>query len=429
MNKALAGSGDIATLERYIHSYSETRSKTLELCAPLEIEDFVVQPWEDISPIKWHLAHTTWFFENFVLKPYDKGYVEFSPHYGKLFNSYYKSVGEHWDKKKRGELSRPGLSKILSYRKRVDQRMERLLRSFSIRSHQGDCSYMEIIKLIEIGIHHEQQHQELMLMDIKGILFQDPEYGVYAKYSPFNTRVSDGVEAWISITGGIESFGKCDENCDGSFAYDNEKPRHQRLVEPSLVRSKLVTNKEFLEFIDDGGYRNPSLWLSLGWDWVRREGVKHPLYWIENQEGFEEFTLYGKMELEPNFPVHHISFFEADAFAKWKGMRLPTEFELESVCRSLKEDWGPEGFHCVETNKPVYGLWCWSEDQYRPYPGYQNYQGSLGEYNCKFMCNQFVLRGGCFATPKGHFRPTYRNFYEPWQRWMFSGLRLAKSFS
>ena len=396
-----------------LEEYARIRKRTLEICSPLTIEDHVVQPFAETSPPKWHLAHTTWFYEKFILENI-RGYRVFNERFNHLFNSYYKGAGKHWVRSKRGDLSRPGLGEILEYRRRVDAEIEKRL--------EGQYLGKEALELLEIGIHHEMQHQELLLMDIKAILSLDPEKRPYASASLAQSeRAQPNQELWIEVPAGNFEMGAREKD----FSYDNERPRHRCLLQTRLVSRKFVTNGDYLEFIEDGGYQRPEHWLSLGWDWVQEGQIELPLYWKKTERGFKETTLCGEFSLEREWPVQNISFFEADAFAKWKGCDLPSEAELEFLDNNREEVRPSCAYHALNPWETG-ALWAWTKDQYAPYPGHRPYGGMLGEYNRKFMCNQFVLRGGCFATPKGHWRPSYRNFYEPWQRWMFSGIRLAK---
>lgn len=402
---------EFATYDDLIKSFQRTRAKSLEICMPLNTEDYVVQPFEHVSPPKWHLAHTTWFFERFILEK-RPDYRPFDEKFNFLFNSYYKTVGEHWHRGSRGCLSRPTVERIKDYRAHVD---EAILNIFKETPGQTDR------ELLEIGIHHEQQHQELLFMDIKSVLSFDPELRPYANGDSTIDMTKKRSFEWRRVPEGCHEFG----HSAPEFSYDNERPRHKRHLRESEVSERLVTNGEFLEFIEDGGYERPELWMSKGWDWTVKEKISRPLYWDKRNDLYSEFTLYGKRDLEMDWPVQHISFFEADAFARWRGLRLPSEFEIE---KAFEED------HIGERSEKYHGtdplgrneLWTWTQDQYTAYPGYKSYEGSLGEYNRKFMCNQFVLRGGCYATPQGHLRNTYRNFYEPEDRWMFSGIRLAR---
>lgn len=372
------------------------RAETVRICAPLETEDYVVQPAPEVSPPKWHLAHTTWFFEEFILVPRLRGYRIFDPGYRLLFNSYYKTVGPHWQQSARGTLSRPTVREVIAYRNHVDDHLARL-----IASRQAGP---DLDALLVAGMHHEQQHQELLYMDIKAILGANPSMPAYAAET---ARVEAGEPGWIGIESGIHGIGAEGEG----FAYDNERPRHRTWIDACSLSRRLVTNGEFLEFMRDGGYGDPRLWLSKGWDWVQAGRVQAPLYWFERDGRWSEFTLCGARPLSPDAPVAHVSYYEADAYARWRGLRLPDERELEIF---------------LAREAPPQSLWCWTRSAYAPYPGYRPCEPPLSEYNGKFMCNQYVLRGGCFATPPGHGRATYRNFYEPHQRWMFSGIRLAR---
>lgn len=378
--------------ERYI----TVRTETMRICAPLETEDYVVQPVREVSPPKWHLGHTSWFFDRFVLRQ-RSGHHYADPLYEQIFNSYYKSAGPHWSQAERGYLSRPTVKEISVWRDHIDDEMCSLL------EHCGDPA---VLGLIEAGIHHEQQHQELLLMDIKYILAANPSRPAYDGGIP--DPVDDG-DGWERIDPGIYMIGAA----AGGFSYDNERPRHRVWLEGCAISRAMVRNAEYLDFMRDGGYGNPLLWQSKGWDWVQANRVRAPLYWFERDGVWFEYRLTGPAPLVADAPVMHVSWFEAEAFARWRGCRLPSEEEYEVFL--LRE---PAGCR--------HELWCWTASSYRPYPGYVPFPPPLGEYNGKFMCDQFVLRGGCFATPHGHLRPSYRNFFEPGQRWMFSGIRLAR---
>ncbi|MDX9740168.1 MAG: ergothioneine biosynthesis protein EgtB [Gammaproteobacteria bacterium] len=381
-----------------IDRYVAARAETVRICAPLEIEDHVVQPISEVSPPKWHLGHTSWFFDHFVLAPRVPGHRPPDPLYDQLFNSYYKSAGPHWLQGERGHLSRPTVREISAWRCRVDEAMRSLL---------GHCTDPGVLGLIEAGIHHEQQHQELLLMDIKYILAANPMRPAYKGEA---LAPIEGSEAgWERIEPGLHEIGAE----DADFAYDNERPRHRVWLDGCMVSRALVSNGEYLEFMRDGGYENPLLWQSKGWDWIQARNIRAPLYWFERDGIWHEYQLGGAFPLADGAPVMHVSWFEADAYARWRGHRLPREEEYEAYLQSIPPD-------------REQALWCWTASPYRPYPGYRPFPPPLGEYNGKFMCDQFVLRGGCFATPRGHFRPSYRNFFEPRQRWMFSGIRLAR---
>jgi len=399
------------------HAYRSVRQHSTALCTPLQTEDYVVQPIADVSPPKWHLAHTTWFFEELLLVAHDANYRRFNAHYPKLFNSYYKAAGEHWLQAERGQLSRPTVEEVMRYRETVDLAMERLLQEHTLPP--------DALEHLEIGLHHEQQHQELLLMDIKYILGANPSQPTYCNQARADTAAEPSV--WHSIPAGNYRAGHADQG----FSFDNESPQHTVYLQPFEVRKQLVSNAEYLGFIEAGGYENPVYWLSLGWDWVNTQGITHPLYWHTTGDQWQEFTLAGSKPLNPNLPVSHISYFEANAFANWARARLPTEFELETflTCEpaTTQQSGGDDSMvHPNQLSVNASQLWCWTSSSYAPYPGYKPYTGMLGEYNGKFMCNQYVLRGGCLATPPGHYRHTYRNFYQPSQRWMFSGIALAR---
>jgi ergothioneine biosynthesis protein EgtB len=391
-----------------IHRFEATRKNTVYLCEGLEIEDMVVQPYAEVSPPKWHLAHTTWFLEELILNKNKNHYSFYNEKFRKLFNSYYKCLGEHWVQGTRGTLSRPTVNEILEYRRIIDE----LINDLAIKEKENSA----FSQILELAINHEEQHQELMLMDIKRILAENPLHPVYQKtnQNKIISPLTSNQRCWINISEGIYEIG-ADES---QFAFDNEGPRHKVYLENFSLSNNLVTNSEYLEFIEDHGYSQPKLWLSLGWDWVKKEKIISPLYWVSPNEkkAICEFTMQGLQPLKLSAPVSHISYFEADAFARWKGMRLPTEAEFE-VC-AVKN----KGLTDVFKSQ----LWCWTKSHYSPYPRYKTFAGELQEYNGKFMCNQFVLKGGCMATPKGHYRNTYRNFYGPEQRWMYSGIALAK---
>lgn len=377
-------------------NYRDIRQATLKICDPLELEDFGVQPYDYVSPPKWHLAHTTWFFEKFILKKELSEYREFSQNFAYLFNSYYQGVGDFWPQSRRGCLSRPTLKEVFSYREYVDYHLEKALGEVFPQDHF----------LLQLGLHHEQQHQELLFMDIKAILSENPERPLYSQESAWQFPKKQG--EWLSFAGGLTEIGFEEEG----FCYDNEKPRHQVFQQPFALYSDFVTNEEYLEFILDRGYQNPSLWLSAGFDWVQKNAISCPRYWFKREDSFWEYSLDGAGEIILDRPVQHISFYEADAFSRWKGKRLPTESEYEVLLA--------RGPHFKNT------LWAWTSSPYRPYPGYRPFSGEVGEYNGKFMCNQFVLKGGCYMTPQNHLRASYRNFYRPQDRWLFSGIRLAK---
>lgn len=400
--------------------FLKARQKTEKLCSVLETEDYVVQPMAEVSPPKWHLGHTTWFLEELILNKVSRNYQFHHPGYRKLFNSYYKGLGEHWIQGERGRLSRPSVKEIYDYRKCIDEQVVETFRKAKNRS--------DLVPIIELAINHEEQHQELLLMDIKNILGANPLNPHYENPSPGNPQKhsSEG-EKWIEFPEGLYSIGA---DPSKAFVFDNETPVHKVYLQNFAISDHMVTNAEFMHFIEDKGYEQPKLWLSLGWDWVNEKKIRAPLYWNSNHKNQDrtEFTLYGEVPLDLSAPVSHISYFEADAFARWMGMRLPTEAEFE-ICESeIGRQFipRPEIYHPASAKTFDSQLWCWTSSHYSPYPGFKPFEGEVEEYNGKFMCNQFILRGGCFATPEGHYRKTYRNFYGPDQRWMFSGIALAK---
>jgi len=376
--------------------FLETRKQTETIGSPLETEDYVVQPIVDVSPPKWHLGHTTWFFEEFILKPHLKGYQIFDEDFSFVFNSYYETVGKRVVRADRGNMSRPSVKKVYEYRHYVTAEMKQL---FSINQNK------ELLDLLEIGIHHEKQHQELLLTDIKYILGNNP---LLPKYSEeFNEHpVEEHAQDWISISEGVYEIGHDSD----LFCYDNELGKHKVYLHDYQISNKLVTNQEYLEFINAKGYSKFDLWHAEGWDWVQQHQIKAPLYWHEVEDEWNYYSLKGLQKIDLNAPITHISYFEAFAYAQWKSCRLPTEFEWE-IAQSYYP-WGKR--------------WEWTESAYLPYPNYTKADGALGEYNGKFMVNQKVLRGGSVATPKKHTRHTYRNFFQTNLRWQFTGLRLAK---
>lgn len=392
---------ETASLSRdhLIEKYIAVRKHSLDICKPLSVEDYVVQPCPEVSPPKWHLAHMTWFFEELILVQNDQNYKRFNDGYRLLFNSYYKSAGEHWLQGHRGHLSRPSVEEVYHYREYVDDKVINYLRTSD--------PIPEVDFLLEVGLHHEQQHQELLLMDIKYILGMNPTFPSYFKedYQPS----SEKARSWKNFEEGVYEIG----HGGNSFAYDNEGPRHKSYLYTFEIREDIVSNGEYLQFMEDGGYEEPRHWLSEGWDWSNQKKVNSPLYWMKRDGQWFEYTLNGLVALDLNAPVAHLSYFEADAFANWTDRRLPTEMELEVYLNELED-------------KSAGQLWTWSKSHYSPYPGFKTYKGMIGEYNGKFMCNQFVLRGGCLATPQGHYRHSYRNFYQPHHRWMFSGIRMAR---
>ena len=402
-------------------AYRRVREATLALCATLAPEDTVVQSMPDASPAKWHLAHTTWFFEQFLLAHFDPGYRRFHEGWDYLFNSYYQTVGPMHARPQRGLLTRPTLEEVVAWRAYVDDAMLELLR------RRGDDR--EVMARVTLGLNHEQQHQELLLTDILHLFSLNPLQPVFREAPPVPKAESLPLH-FIDGRHGIVELGHAGEG----FAYDNESPRHRALLHPHAIANRCVTNAEFRAFIDDGGYRNPALWLSEGWDTVQRERWSHPLYWDDALE--TRFTLGGRQPIGPAAPVCHVSFFEADAFARWASARLPTEFEWEAMARDfpVEGNFVDSGVLCPlpAHGEPAHPLqmfgdvWEWTSSPYVGYPGYRPATGALGEYNGKFMNGQWVLRGGSCATPAGHVRASYRNFFQPAARWQFSGIRLAR---
>lgn len=383
-----------------LSAYREVRAHTEELCEPLEVEDYIPQPIVDVSPAKWNIAHTTWFFEEMILKQFVPDYKVFDARFGFLFNSYYNTIGERTPRDNRGALSRPTVSEVFAYRKHVDEAMAELLGSSA--SNTGS----DLANLVTLGLNHEQQHQELFLTDLKYTLSINPLFPAYRNdYAPEELTAS-GTGSFSELSEGIYEIG---HNGDG-FCFDNELSRHKVFLGDFAISDRTVTNAEFIEFIDAGGYTDFRFWHSEGWDWVNREQIRSPLYWNNIDGEWHHFTLGGLRPLPLDAPVCHVSFYEASAFAEWKGMRLPTEFEWEAANDQC--DWGKR--------------WEWTNSAYLPYPGFTKAAGAVGEYNGKFMVNQMVLRGASIATPVGHSRQSYRNFFHPHLRWQFTGIRLAK---
>ncbi|HRO48855.1 MAG TPA: ergothioneine biosynthesis protein EgtB [Hyphomicrobium sp.] len=411
-----------------------TRRLSLELAAPLSPEDMAAQVMDDASPTKWHLAHVTWFFETFVLKPHLPGYRQFDETFNFCFNSYYEALGARQPRPARGLLTRPSAERVMDYRAHVDEALERL-------AERGFEDGGDLAKLIEIGINHEQQHQELLLSDILALFAVNPLRPAYRE-----GRARSGLSAiggssdarceahmgWISYDGGIVKIGHAGEG----YAWDNESPQHDALVRPFRLADRLVTNGEWLEFMADGGYRTASLWLADGWTKVCTDDWRSPRYWEEHGSGWHTMTLDGLIPVERAAPVCHVSYYEADAFARWAGHRLPTEFEWELAGATLPLEGNTLGTRALRPvpaaaraeacPRQMFGdVWEWTQSAYSPYPGYRPPEGAIGEYNGKFMVSQQVLRGASFATPDGHSRATYRNFFFPHQRWQFAGVRLA----
>ncbi len=407
-------------------SYIEVRKQSEELCKPLITEDYVVQTMPDVSPPKWHLAHTSWFFETFILAPYLENYRRFNEPFNDLFNSYYNGVGNPYPRPKRGFLTRPSVDEVFHYRSHVDQYMGEL--SQKLDRHPKSRL---IQKLTQLGINHEQQHQELLLTDIKHIFAQNPLFPVYSQHAAESPPFGHVPLFWTRFPGGEAEIGHVGDG----FSFDNELPRHRVILNDYSLTNRLVTNREYKQFIDDGGYSNPLLWLSDGWATVQNQSWAAPLYWLKQDDHWQVVTLGGLKPLNPNEPVCHISYYEADAFATWCGKRLPSETEWEHAAGHSKTVSGnfvesgffhPKPAESGNSLQQLFGdVWEWTRSAYTPYPEYRPAEGAIGEYNGKFMCNQMVLRGGSCATPKNHIRKTYRNFFYPHNRWQFMGFRLA----
>jgi ergothioneine biosynthesis protein EgtB len=417
--------------------FAAVRAQTLALAEPLSEADCQVQSMPDASPTKWHLAHVTWFFETFILERFEPGFQPFHPAFRVLFNSYYQGVGDQHPRTQRGLITRPGLPEVKAYRANVDARIAALL------AHNHSA---ELQALMELGLQHEQQHQELLLTDIKHLLSCNPLAPVYRSPWPL-ASVAPAAHDWVAFAGGIASIG----HGGNGFAFDNETPRHAVLLRPHALGSRLVTHGEWLAFMAEGGYTDPRWWMAAGWDWVRAQGIRAPLYWQPDGDpalhgGWSNFTLHGRVPIDPHTPVVHVSWFEADAYARWRAaqegepIRLPTEAEWEHAAHSLGSALQAQGnflesgaLHPMPLARNGAGLqqmggdvWEWTGSSYLPHPGYRAWAGAVGEYNGKFMVNQMVLRGGSCATPRSHIRASYRNFFPTDARWQFSGVRLAK---
>jgi ergothioneine biosynthesis protein EgtB len=448
-NAQTRAAGSASATEQLLARFHQVRDFTLRLTSRLAPEDCVVQSMADVSPTKWHLAHTTWFFETFVLKKWLPGYESEVPEYAYLFNSYYNAAGDMHRRDLRGLISRPTVAEAQRYRRSVDEKIDDLL------SAADENLFRQIEPVLTLGIHHEQQHEELLLTDIKHVFAQNPLYPAYRQNVAHVSNLRDGNlknRPTLEFIAFDEATVEIGHNGNG-FAYDNEEPRHRALVLPFALANRPVTNREFLEFIEDHGYSRPEFWLSLGWMTVNEQRWRAPLYWIERDGEWWNFTLSGLRQVEPDEPVTHISYFEADAYANWAGARLPTEFEWEYVAADLSIEGNfveNERFHPAPAPSPqsspgigghaapgeatkllqMFGDgWEWTRSAYSPYPGYRAGPGALGEYNGKFMCNQYVLRGGSCATSRTHIRRTYRNFFQPEKRWQFTAVRLARDLS
>jgi len=430
---------DGGAMEALLARFVRVRSLSERLAAPLQPEDQCIQTMPDVSPTKWHLAHTTWFFETFILEPHEPGFAPFHPQFRVLFNSYYNGVGEQFHRPHRGLLSRPTVAEVLAYRRNVDERVTRLF---------GTAHRARPWALLELGLQHEQQHQELLLTDIKHVLGFNPLYPVYrddlvpARANASSAAASQAAEGWYRHSGGVAWIG-CDvEGPETQFTYDNEGPRHRAFVAPFELARHPVTNREYLAFVEDDGYRSANLWLSDGWARLQAADTRAPLYWHERDGTWFEFTLGGLRPLDLDAPVCHVDYYEADAFAQWAGARLPTEQEWELATCEVPAPFSSDNF--VEANilqpaaprsahdrgpgpRQIFGdVWEWTRSAYLPYPGYVAPEGAVGEYNGKFMSGQMVLRGGSCATSADHVRATYRNFFPPTARWQFSGIRLCR---
>jgi len=407
-----------------VKHYSKIRSASIHICRNLKTEDFVAQPEIFISPPKWHLAHTTWFFEQFALVPNKKGYKLFNNKFPFLFNSYYETIGERIPRNKRGTLTRPEIDEILNYRRYVDAEMIILL--------DGKIN-KELFNIINLGLQHEQQHQELLITDIKFILGNNPLFPNYHNFINHQLEL-DTVKPlnFLAMKEGNYEIGFNEEK---GFCFDNELGNHKVFLHEFQISNRLITNSEYQEFIIDEGYTNHKLWLADGWNWIKENRIDAPLYWHQKDDDWFQYTLNGLEKINPTAPVTHVSYYEAEAFARWKNKRLPTEFEWETACKK-NENKIPKAANLAnneyyepapaKTNQFYGDCWEWTSSAYLPYPFYKKSDGALGEYNGKFMINQMVLRGGSCATPADHIRATYRNFFYPHERWQFTGIRLAE---
>lgn len=411
--------------EQILKRFRDVRSFTMELAEPLEKEDYIIQIVEHASPAKWHLAHTSWFFEAFFLEKANKDYQTKHPQYGYLFNSYYLQTGEPHCRNKRGNLSRPTVEKVLGYRRHVNEHVVEFLENCT------DQQFEEWKSILEVGLHHEQQHQELLLTDLKIMFSNNPLNPVYLERSRPKAQ-PQGKLNWFGYDEGVYEIG----HSGGSFGYDNEFPKHKTYIHDFELADRLITNEEYLNFIESGGYADPKYWLDEGYAQVVEKEWNSPLYWQKKDGKWRQFTLNGLEAIDMNEPVTHVNYYEADAYARWAGCRLPTEFEWELAAGPLEVEGSfvnSRHFHPIGANpakpglKQMFGeVWQWTRSSYAAYPGYETFPGALGEYNGKFMCNQYVLRGGSCATSENHFRKTYRNFFHTKFSWQFTGIRLAR---
>lgn len=411
--------------EQLLDGFLAVRAETLRICQPLEAEDSCIQTMPDVSPPKWHLAHTSWFFETFLLAKFDPHFTPYHPVYDYLFNSYYLTHCQPYPRPQRGLLSRPTLGEVVAYRESVDEAMQQLIEQVD------DTQWQQLADLIILGINHEQQHQELLYTDIKHIFAHNPLMPVYVDSPDENHSASSDFDSlrWHKYEGGIDHIG----HAASSFAFDNESPAHDVLLQDFCLANRLVTNQEYIAFIEDSGYQRPEFWLSEGWATCQQQSWRSPLYWEWLDDEPWAFGLNGMRKLDPDAPVCHVSFYEADAYARWAGKRLPTEFEWEHVAgqQNIGGNFRESGLlRPVVTDQTgivqMFGdVWEWTSSPYTAYPGFRPATGSIGEYNGKFMSNQMVLRGGSCVTPREHIRSTYRNFFYPADRWQFSGIRLA----
>jgi len=428
---------DTAAIE---HRFITTRATTESICEKLNPEDYGLQSMPEASPPKWHIAHATWFFETFILQPYLPNFKPYHPQFAVLFNSYYNGIGEQFSRPKRGLLSRPTLDEIINYRHIIEEQVLELL-------HRPHKDQEQIYQLMELGIHHEQQHQELLLTDLKHHFFQNPLYPAYQTAKPRHAKdyCATGDLRFFDYAGGLTMIGHDDSDTvtenktssSQSFCFDNEQPLHPYFVNGFSLANRLITNGEYLDFIEAGAYHSPLLWLADGWSHAQANQWRSPLYWIQQDGEWFEFTLHGLEPINIHKPVSHISYYEAQAFAEWSGKRLPTEQEWEFVAKEIPLEGNfQESKHFEALPERAGGardypsqlfgdLWEWTQSSYQPYPGFKTAAGAVGEYNGKFMCNQMVLKGGSCATPKTHIRTSYRNFFYPHDRWQFMGLRLA----